>query len=351
MRSVFTLFVLVAAGAGGLRPASAQEFERGSVVRSIHQDARGRYWFGTSSDGVYRYDGRELTQFTEQDGLANNQVRNIHEDPQGAIWFDTAAGISRYEDNSIRNHTDRDYTSQHDWQLGCDDLWFKGDRATGYTKREGAPGVYRFDGAALRYHTFPLEIAPSNHDVYSVTGIHRGDGGRVWIATYSAVIGFDGEGFVIIDDTSLGHTHETGSLHARCVFEDSKGRLWIGNNGIGVIMRDGETTINFTKAHGVGGSGYRSGRMRTPDPGDAPAGEPPLLRVFAIGEDRDGNIWFGTRDQGAWRFDGASLRQFTDRDGLQTKQVMAIYKDRDGDLLLGGQGVYRFNGTEFEKQF
>jgi hypothetical protein len=28
--------------------------------------------------------------------------------------------------------------------------------------------------------------------------------------------------------------------------EDSKGNLWIGNNGIGVLKYDGEKVINFT---------------------------------------------------------------------------------------------------------
>ncbi|USN98312.1 MAG: hypothetical protein H6810_09020 [Phycisphaeraceae bacterium] len=352
MRSAFALCVIAAACVNVLRPVLAQELEPDSVVRSIHQDTRGWYWFGTQSDGVYRSDGRDLTRFTEQDGLANNQVRSILEDPQGVVWFETAAGLSRYEDDSIRTYTARDYNSKDNWQLSREDLWFKGDRSTGVTMQEGSPGVYRFDVATLRYYAFPLEIAREDQDAYSVTGIHRGDGGRVWIATYSAVIGFDGEEFVVIDDESLGHTPETGCLHARCVFEDSKGRLWIGNNGIGVIMRDGDTTINFTQAQGVGRSDERGGSgIGVPAQGDAPAGEPSLNRVFAIGEDRDGNIWFGTREQGAWRFDGTSLRQFTARDGLQTKQVFAIHVDRNGDLLLGGQGVFRFDGTRFEKQF
>lgn len=340
MKPAFAPFVIAAVSAGVPPSAFAQELDPDSIVRSIHQDARGGYWFGTLSEGVYRFDGHVLTLYTEQEGLANNQVRNILEDPEGTIWFETASGVSRYDGHSIRTITDRDYTARHDWQLNDGDLWFKGDRSTGFTALEGEPGTYRLNGSTLRFHVFPLELPPEEHDDYSVTEIHRAKGSRVWIATYDAVIGFDGDEFVVIDDASLGHTGETGSLHVRSVFEDSKGRLWIGNNGIGVIMRDATTTINFTEAQGV---------SRRENHGDTPEGKPSLDRVFSINEDRDGNIWFGTRDQGAWRFDGTSLRQFTEQDGLQTTMVWDIYTDQNGNLLVGGQGVFRFNGTRFER--
>ena len=43
-------------------------------IRSIFQDSKGTYWFGTNSAGVFRLSGQELTQFTVKNGLAANQV-------------------------------------------------------------------------------------------------------------------------------------------------------------------------------------------------------------------------------------------------------------------------------------
>lgn len=331
---------------------AAKEFNTEHILRSILQDAEGNYWFGTWRSGVYRFDGSELALFSEHDGLIDNQVRTILEDRHGMIWFETASGINRYDGEMISTSSGRDYTSKNNWQIKPNDLWLKGDSNHGFTEREGTPGVYRYDGTTFRYHVFPFEVAPERHGSYSVTGIDQSKGGRVWIATYSAVIGFDGKEFVTVNDASLGHTDDTGYLHARCVFEDSEGRLWIGNNGIGVVMREGDTTINFTQTQGVGRRDSRSGSSKmTPQLGDAPVGQPSLHRVFSIGEDRDGNLWFGTVEQGAWRYDGTTLRQFTEEDGLHTKQVTAIYTDHDGDLWLGGNGAFKFNGKVFEQQF
>ena len=53
-------------------------FEHG--VRSIFEDSKGNFWFGTWQEGVARFDGKKLTYFTVEDGLDRNQVRNVFED-------------------------------------------------------------------------------------------------------------------------------------------------------------------------------------------------------------------------------------------------------------------------------
>lgn|GEM_PF-451627 len=318
-------------------------------VRSILEDSNGNYWFGSWMEGVARFDGESLTYFTEKDGLSDNQVRTIFEDRNGVIWFECGKGISSFDGKEIVTHTHRDYTATTAWRLEPGDLWFKSDEMIGFNANEQQSGAYRYDGERFTYLTFPFPEDRNSEPGYSVTGTARGQSGRLWFATYQAVIGYDGESFTIIDNESLGLTEQTGYLHARCVFEDSKGRLWIGNNGIGVILRDGDTTTNFTQQQGVGRRDSRSGGGTAPQPGDANAGTASLHRVFSIGEDRDGNIWFGTVEQGAWRYDGQTLRNFSEADGLTSKGIMAIYNDSRGHLLLGGNGVFRFNGETFER--
>jgi len=38
-------------------------------IRSVFQDKRGTFWFGTNGAGLYRYDKKTLTQLTIEDGL------------------------------------------------------------------------------------------------------------------------------------------------------------------------------------------------------------------------------------------------------------------------------------------
>jgi len=41
------------------------------------QDKTGNLWFGTTGDGVYRFDGKLFTNFTMKDGLDTNQIQCI----------------------------------------------------------------------------------------------------------------------------------------------------------------------------------------------------------------------------------------------------------------------------------
>ena len=75
-----------------------------SGIRSIYQDSKGNYWFGSHQEGVCLFNGDSLTYFTTEDGLSDNQVRTIQEDKKGTIWFGTGNGISCYNGKEIINY-------------------------------------------------------------------------------------------------------------------------------------------------------------------------------------------------------------------------------------------------------
>ncbi|MCB0533075.1 MAG: diguanylate cyclase [Lewinellaceae bacterium] len=318
-----------------------------SGIRSILEDSRGNIWFGSHQEGLCRFDGKNLTYFTEKDGLCNNQIRSIFEDSNGVVWFEGGKGISSYVGGIIITPTERNYQASNEWQIGENDLWFKGDETNGNNKLEQLPGVYRYDGNTLTYHVFPLMPKGDEGFHYSVsTPFLKGKNGMYWFGTYGAVIGYNGTSFTIIDDTSLKLNDATGHLHVRNIFEDSKGNLWIGNNGIGVWMYNGDTTINFSRLQGlISENSLLSGGYKSP------AGS--LEHVFSIGEDSIGNMWFGDRDTGAWRYDGKSMRNYTTKDGLTTTHIWQIYRSKSGELwfAMADGSVCKFDGESFVRIF
>jgi len=70
--------------------------------------------------------------------------------------------------------------------------------------------------------------------------------------------------------------------------------------------------------------------------------------VFAIAEDSQGNLWFGT-DAGVSRFDGTDWTTYTTSDGLVENHVLAVATDYKGNLWFGtlGEGVSKFDGTDW----
>ena len=64
-------------------------------------------------------------------------------------------------------------------------------------------------------------------------------------------MGYDGKDFTILNDETIGLAKGAGQLHVRSILKDSHGRLWIGNNGIGVLLVNAGATIDFSKDMGL----------------------------------------------------------------------------------------------------
>ncbi|MFK7771405.1 MAG: two-component regulator propeller domain-containing protein [Saprospiraceae bacterium] len=337
-----------------------------SGIRSILEDSKGNIWFGSHQEGVALFDGKKLTYFTMEDGLSDSQVRSIYEDPSGKIWFECGVGISSYDGKNIITHTEKNYDSINNWEAGINDLWFKGNESIGHNRTEAQAGVYRYDGNQLNYHAFPLPSKKTGGFTSSVsTSFVKGKNGMIWFGTYGGVFGYDGnalpaylstqnqkeKNFTIINDKSLGF--DSNFLHVRSIFEDRKGNLWIGNNGIGVLIYDGKTTFNFSEKKGlISENSLRSGGFHSP--------QGSLEHVFSIGEDPDGNMWFGDRDTGAWKYDGKTMKNYTAEDGLTCTHIWQFYNAKNGELWLAMDdgNVLKFNpspeqegGKSFERVF
>ncbi len=302
-------------------------------IRSIFQDRNGNYWFGTNGAGVYRYDAKNVTQFTVKDGLADNQIINIQEDDFGNIWFGTGAfGISKFDGTKFTTPTDEDKITngkQTDWKSKNNDLWFF-----------GGGGVFRYSNPSLDYLPFDTsslnaQITPFSLSRYGVYSILKDKKGNLWFGTQAeGVCRYDGKTLKWFKEKGLSGPAVLG------LFEDSKGNLWFGNNGAGLFRYDGKTLTNFTEEKGLGNANFiASGKP----------GLGTLARVYSITEDNSGNIWVGTVDAGVWKYDGNNLTNYTTKDGLTSNAVNTIYKDINGELWFGtdADGICKFNGRTF----
>lgn len=320
-----------------------------SGVRAIFQDSKGNFWFGSLQEGVAVYNGKSFRYFNMNEGMNNNQIHSIQEDKQGVIWFNTQAGVSSYDGKSIKNHIEADLKNTHSsspvptveplhsgWMKADNDLWFEAGNKS---------AVYRYDGKQLHYLDLPPQkVLNYSDNLFAVTDISYGKN-SVWFATYAGVFGYNGSDFIIINDETLGNDRKIEPLHIRSILEDSKGRLWIGNNGIGVLLKEGNSIINFSKKHSLIHPNSKRNAEKSP--------EGTLEHVFVIAEDSKGNIWFGDRDTGIWKYDNNQFVNYTKKDGLANDFALSIYEDIKGELWFGmaDGSIYKFNGKTFEKQF
>lgn len=311
-----------------------------SGVRAIFQDRKGNYWFGSQNEGVSVYNGVSFEYFTTNNGLSDNQIRSIQEDEHGKIWIGTAKGVSVYDKGTFTNYPTNSNEPTYDWNKTRGDLWF-------YAGEDD--GISRFDGVNMHYLVFPKPQRESLNNAYGVTDLSNAQDGKVWIATYAALFNYDGEKVTVWDPNTF-KLKENESLHIRSVKADSKGRIWIGNNGIGVLLIKGDFIIHFSKEQG---KLLPMSEFETNTRTQQFAKNTGLQSVFAIQEDSEGNIWFGDRDSGAWKYDGKALTNYTIDSKLKTQMSWCIYEDRNKNVLFGMAegGVYTFNGNTFVRQF
>jgi len=102
------------------------------------------------------------------------------------------------------------------------------------------------------------------------------------------------------------------SMAIRCIYKDTRGLLWIGTDA-GLCTFDGKSFRIFKPAEGMTAN-----------------------QVWAITEDEEGNIWFGSYGDGLFKFDGLKFERFTKKDGLVDDRIRVLLYSKNFHCLIAG---------------
>jgi len=317
-----------------------------AATTRIFHATNGDYWFGTKSEGVFKYEivnaktgEKKLTQFTEEDGLLGNRIRSIQEDKFGNIYFDALAGINKYDGKKISMVPYNDNPANH-WELTSDDLWFEGD----FNKN----GLYRYDGkmvTPVKFETHFLEdqIQPSDflnpNEIYIS---YKDRQGHLWIG--SAIFGacrFDGTSRAWISEREMTEIDPGPAPGVRSILEDNNGDFWFSSNinhkyrVLPTPPNAQPASLNYQKLPGISNDIL----------GDLSSS------FMAMVQDDKGDIWLATYTEGVGRFDGKKIIHYQVHIDNINAEIFSIYIDNIGEIWLGtfNLGPLKFNGTEFEK--
>lgn len=65
-------------------------------------------------------------------------------------------------------------------------------------------------------------------------------------------------------------------------------------------------------------------------------------------QDKNGNLWIGTRGDGLYKYDGQSFQQFTIKDGLDCNNIYCLLEDKSGKIWVGTEvGLCCYDGKTF----
>lgn len=77
-------------------------------IAGIMEDKSGNLWFATSENGVFRFDGKMITNIAEKVALGGNYAGGLAQDKAGNMWFTMKNGISKYDGKTLTEYTAKD---------------------------------------------------------------------------------------------------------------------------------------------------------------------------------------------------------------------------------------------------
>jgi ligand-binding sensor domain-containing protein len=285
-------------------------------VRTMYQDKKGNYWFGTNGSGIIRYDGKTLETVSIEGIRPFNVVREIVEDKAGHLWFGTDYGLIKYDGEKFTAYSEKD-------GLQDDEIWGLTIDKSGLIWVGSIGGVSHFDGKKFTPFLLPDTKVENPKPMLSdklVFKFLEDRNGTMWFAT-------DGNGIFKYKNGEFIHLTSKNGLtdnNVADILEDKQGNIWIGTFYGGVSKFDGKTYTNFTKDGIIKG-----------------------VETYNFCEDIKGNIWFSAEGYGVYRYDGSNFTQFTTDNGLTSNVVQSIYEDNKGQVWFGTwQGISLYDGQK-----
>lgn len=323
-------------GASGSVPSEASPvgdwatFEPPAELRpraGLAVDGDGAAW-SASPGGVARFDGRERTVYTAEDGLAYPEATTVATGDDGTVWAATvgptsepdgasAVGLSRLSGEQWASWTTDDglpaavVTSL---AVADDGTVWAGTRPAEDDPEGAQGGVWRFDGT--RWTSWTVRDGLASHDVEDVA---VDEVGTVWAATERGVSRFDGSDWATYTTNDGLADNEVSA-----VVVGPAGAVWAGTYD-GIARFDGDewisepTALNLTEplAHGLV-SHLATGPDEMWARALAPSGtglsrfdgqewtdidESLNTDVFEVAVGDHGTVWVGTSSSGLARLD------------------------------------------------
>lgn len=282
---------------GAWRTVGPRDGLPGAPVTALAADPAGGVWVGTRR-GIWHLRGARAAPLRWPAGVATPAVAALAAGPDGTLWVGTVADglLARRPDGTVRRLTARD-------GLGSDriDALLAEPDGTVWVGAYGARGVARLRGGAIAQVGTEQAAAGPGAQPTDTAGAPR---------------------------------------RVRAILRDRAGTLWLA-------AENGLFAVAAPRGRDLAGAPATLVRIGDPtamaavlEQGAAGAIATELagrVKAEALAEDREGNLWVGTRQQGLFRLRAASFVALGAADGLPHPLAFAVQGDGAGGVWVATQ--------------
>jgi len=291
-------------------------------VSDIVQDDQGFIWFGTWN-GLNRYDGYNFKVFKHdperQESLSGVYIYSLFKDRAGTIWVGTDQFLERFDPLTEKfSHYHFDVPDSSGLTTTVNQI---SQDSSGMLWLSTRKGLFRLDPVTGKtkhfYHDPGDPYSLGDNDIKS-TGEDRA--GRFWVGTSQTLDEFDRNTGKVKRHVLTGESGIGLWFH-----EDRFGVFWIVYGPDGSIATFDPKTNKLTR-YGLDSRGPES-NLKNP--------------AYALLEDSEGTMWFGTAVRGLLKFDREHRRFISyhnlpgDSDSLADNRVIALFEDREKNIWVG----------------
>ena len=332
-----------------------------NYTRSSLIDADNKLWFGSFS-GLSVYDGQEIKNLTQYDGLPQKPITSLFKDNNDNIWAGAAddnwtdgGGLVFFNGGNIEKVFSLEDGLPFN-RISAIDQDVNGNILIG-----GTGGFSIYDGKSFKTYTANDGIPFGYISAIMVEGTN------IWLGTLDGLAMFNGKKFRI-------YKRDDGLVHQwiNCIKKGPKGNIWIGTNG-GLSIFDGTRFTNLWKKYGLINNNVRdiyfdeSGNaIISTDGGVYRYNGTTFVRFDPrmvgydfnltssrqINKSSDGIYWFTNNGSGIIKYDPNSIMNTTEEDSFPKSNINDIKVDKNRNLWFAtnGQGLIQMSNNKIVKQ-
>ncbi len=284
-----------------------------NFVNYVFTDKDDNQWLGTQS-GLVKVVNKKLINIKLPDSLDNRRVRNIVQDGSGNIWAGIGGRLFRIIGDTVKLQWVQDTIKNAVTSIATD----KAGRLYAFIFKKG---LYYFERGKWNI----IAQYPNVKQSFYVAHIFfdRVDERKIFLQTYTAVYTIANGHLQPFEAKAMAAIALNSYLLSTAL--DADDNLWIGTT-IGAYFIKNHQITHFTAINGLTDNS-----------------------IADVYNDTDNNLWFATQGNGLYKYEGRRFVMLDRSQGLPLNQVvMAISRDKKGDILLGmyGGGLMKYNGKK-----